>query len=145
VGLTLHLHAKNKAARPESYEVRKSKRGHLATTASNIMHVSGLIVLAFVVLHLIDFRFDLRMPGPVGEEPAERTLRVLHDPITASVYVIGSLLLGYHLLHGFLSAFQSLGVEHPRAVRAARVAGIAFAALVAVGFASFPLWANLLK
>lgn len=131
----------NRKARPEGYAVKRSKRGKGALAAHNVMHVTGLVVLVFILLHLLDFRFHVRFPLD-EENPAARAIQVLRDPVSATVYTIGSLLLGYHVLHGFQSGFQTLGANHPRVMPAIRIAGWAFALLVAVGFASFPIWAN---
>lgn len=141
--LTIHLVMRNRASRPEGYEVKRSKRGAAALTAHNVMHWSGFIVLAFILLHLADFRFALRHPMVEGQSPAHRALEILHDPLTASVYTIGSLLLGYHLYHGFQSAFQTLGATNPRVQPAIRIVGAIFAIVVGLGFASFPVWVNL--
>lgn len=136
--------SRNRGARPQKYAVQRSKRGATGVSAQNVMQWSGIVVLAFILLHLVDMRFGLRFPERPGVTPAERALAVLHDPLSASVYFVGSLLLGYHLFHGFQSAFQSLGFASERMLPKLRVVGILFAALVAVGFASFPFWANVI-
>lgn len=136
--------ARNRGARPDSYAVKRSKRGATAVSAQNIMQWSGIVVLAFILLHLVDMRFGIRFPEQQFVTPADRALAVLHDPLSAGVYFVGSLLLGYHLFHGFQSAFQSLGLASERALPKIRMVGILFAAIVAVGFASFPFWANVI-
>ena len=140
--LTIVMIVKNRQARPEGYAVKRSKRGRSAVTAHNVMHWTGFVVLGFVVLHLMDFRFRLRFPEQPGVAPAQRAIQILHDPVTASVYTLGSLLLGYHLYHGLESAFESLGASNERLRPKLRLASLVFAVVVAVGFASFPVWAN---
>jgi len=135
----------NRRARPVKYEMRRSKQGQSAATPSAVMFVSGAIIFGFLILHLADFRFALRLPGGEAEEPASKALRILQDPISAAVYFIGSLLLGWHLWHGFQSAFQSLGLRHPKFTPWIQKLGIAFALLLGLGFASFPAWACLKK
>ena len=49
--------------------------------------------------------------------------------------------LGWHLGHGFSSAFQSLGINHPKFNQLIRYCGVAFAIAIGGGFAFFPLWA----
>ena len=93
--------SRNRGARPQKYAVQRSKRGATGVSAQNVMQWSGIVVLAFILLHLVDMRFGLRFPERPGVTPAERALAVLHDPLSASVYFVGSLLLGYHLFHGF--------------------------------------------
>lgn len=117
-------------------------------TPSSWMFVSGAVVLGFVLMHLYDFRFEMR--GDIdytgttelhGEQVADafgKAERILATPFTKVVYGIGCLFLGWHLGHGFSSAFQSLGVNHPKWNPIIRYAGIAFAIIVAAGFAAFP-------
>ena len=94
------------------------------------------------MLHLLDFRFRVRFPEQPGVAPADRAIHILHDPVSAAVYTVGSLLLGYHLYHGLESAFDSLGASNERMRPKLRLASAAFAVIVAVGFASFPVWAQ---
>ncbi|HKY64297.1 MAG TPA: succinate dehydrogenase cytochrome b subunit [bacterium] len=143
--LGFQLTIANRRARPEAYEMRRSKQGNTKATPSATMYVTGALVLGFILLHLADFRFHLHNPGPEGEEPFVKALRLLQDPITASVYFLGSLLLGWHLWHGFQSAFQSLGLRHPKYTPFIRKFGVALAILLGLGFASFPVWAYLKK
>jgi succinate dehydrogenase / fumarate reductase cytochrome b subunit len=142
VALTVVLVLKNRRARPQGYEVKRSKRGKSALVAHNVMHWTGFVVLAFVVLHLADFRFGLRYPDQPGQSPAHRALMILHDPLSATLYTVGSLLLGYHLYHGFQSGFQTLGLSNPRTIGALRLLGTVLAVVLAAGFASFPVWVN---
>lgn len=133
----------NKAARNQDYAVKETKQKAplLAFFPHNVMWITGVIVLGFVLLHLADFRLELRNKGPEGEEPFDKAVRLLHDPITFGGYIAGVLVLGLHLSHGFSSAFQSLGLSHPKYNKFIQCAGTIFAIIVAVGFASFPIWA----
>jgi len=141
----LQTSLENRRARPEGYVKSKSKQDRSPVNASAIMFVSGAIILGFVILHLADMRFALRLAGPAEEDPASRTFRVLQNPISATVYFFGSIFLGYHLWHGFQSVFQTFGLRHPRYTPLIRGFGIFLAILLALGFASFPVWANLKK
>ena len=110
------------------------------------MFISGAIVLGFLVLHVIDFKFGLRTDvdyASYGEDEAGKGLAILQTPLTAIVYSIGTVVLGFHLAHGVSSAFQSLGANHPKYESLIRWGGILFAAVIAVGFASFPALYNL--
>ncbi len=155
IGLALLTQRDNQAARPHDYAMKQSKIGQptLAQPASAVMYVTGIVVLGFILLHLIDFRFELRNrreltinPASVAamhmaEQPFDKARRLLADPLTCAVYLLGSVVLGYHLLHGFQSAFQSLGWNHPKYTPLIKNLGAAFAVIVALGFASFPIWA----
>jgi len=97
--------------------------------------------LLFLLLHLSDFRFELRNPSVAALSPFEKAQVLLRDPLTAIVYIIGTAALGYHVSHGLQSAFQTLGLNHPKYTGAIRAASRAFGLIVALGFGSFPLWA----
>ena len=140
--LTIALVLRNRKARPQGYAVKRSKRGKSAVVAHNVMHWTGFVVLAFILLHLLDFRFGVRYADDPAMPRAHRALMVLHDPLSASLYTIGSLLLGYHLYHGINSAFETLGAGNSRVTPYVRGLGATFALIVAVGFASFPIWVN---
>ena len=145
IALTILLVVRTRRARPAGYAALRSKQGKPRFSPSKTMAISGVIVLVFLALHLIDFRFGLRLPGPTGEGEFDRTLRILQHPVTLVTYTIGSLLVGYHVNHGFQSAFQSLGANHPKFSPLIKRAGLIFSVAVALGFASFPIWANVIK
>ena len=137
------------AARPIGYREKQSKlSGGLTFQPHNFMFVTGVIVLGFVLLHLSDMRMaelDLRLKFNPSATPAENAERVLRDPISATVYILGSLVLGFHLLHGFQSAFRSLGLNHPKYTPAIEKLGVVFSIVIAVGFASLPVYYFILK
>jgi len=137
----------NTDARPVGYALQRSKQeqGPISQPASSVMMATGVVVLLFVLLHLADFKFELRNAGPAGEEPYAKAVRLLKDPITCIGYILGTLVLGYHVLHGFQSAFQSLGLNHPKYTPLIKQASFAFAILVGLGFASLPLWFGMIS
>ena len=120
---------------------------------SNWMFVSGAVVLGFVLLHLFDFTLELRSDSKIdyeattdlhGEQVKDaygKAVAILKTGPSFIVYLIGCLFLGWHLGHGFSSAFQSLGINHPKWNPIIHYGGIAFAIIVAGGFGFFPLWA----
>lgn len=142
IGLSLKLTQENQSARPVGYEMKQSKlpEAPLVKPAHDIMFGTGIVILLFLILHLADFKFGVRGIAPDGETPFEKALRVLKDPLTFAVYIIGSLVLGYHVLHGFQSAFQSLGLNHPKYTPTIKKLSVVFALVVALGFGSFPLY-----
>jgi succinate dehydrogenase / fumarate reductase, cytochrome b subunit len=137
----------NRKARPDDYLLKVSKidKSPLAAPPSNVMVASGIIVLLFLMLHLSDFKLELRNPGPAGELPFDKAVRLLHDPVTWITYVVGSVVLGYHLSHGFQSAFQTLGFNHPKYSCGVRKVSVVLAFVIGAGFASFPIWATGVK
>jgi succinate dehydrogenase / fumarate reductase cytochrome b subunit len=138
----------NDDARPVGYAMRRSKmdEGPLAAAASSVMFGTGIMVLLFLLLHLSDFKYGLRHRQETANlEPYAKAIVVLRDPITFVVYLVGSAVLGYHVLHGVESAFQTLGLNHPRYTPIVKFLSLIFAITVAVGFGSFPLWAMAFK
>jgi succinate dehydrogenase / fumarate reductase cytochrome b subunit len=136
-------HRENLRARPIGYAMRQSKLPPtlLAKPASAVMFPTGVMVGLFLLLHLSDFRFELRNPAVAEMSAFDKATILLRDPITAIGYILGSLALGYHVLHGFRSAAQTLGFNHPKYNSLIKWISTAFALLVSLGFGSFPLWA----
>jgi succinate dehydrogenase / fumarate reductase cytochrome b subunit len=133
LALGIRLALDNRDARPKRY---KGLEAHgERSLASLTMPVTGVLVLVFVVVHLLDFRLAERSPEGLAAMVVQR----LRAPLSAAVYVVGVVALGVHLWHAFQSAFQSLGLFQPRYRGAVRNAGRAFAVAIALGFAAFPL------
>jgi succinate dehydrogenase / fumarate reductase cytochrome b subunit len=132
----------NTSARPIGYADKRSKlKGETMVHAHNFMFVTGVIVLGFTLLHLSDMRFahlNLRLKYDSSMLPAEHAMHVLRDPISATVYLLGSLVLGVHLSHGFQSAFKSLGLNHPKYTPILGKLSVLFAIVIGLGFAWMP-------
>ena len=132
----------NYKARTESYVLKQTKVPGRIIGANSWMFASGAVVLGFVILHLIDLRFaGLRSSIKYLEEsdpeaPFRNTVAVLSNPISRAVYFVGVIILGVHLSHGFASAFQSLGLNHPKYTPLIKILGKIFAVVIAIGFAS---------
>ena len=114
------LSAQNKAARPVGYG-NYNPVG--SSYASRTMLMSGLIIAAFIVYHLLHYTFVVQAINGTGQNFAE-----LHDsqgrhdiyrmmilgfrqPIVSLFYVVGIALLCLHLSHGVSAMFQSLGLK----------------------------------
>ena len=121
------------------------------------MAISGSIVLAFLVLHMVDMRFGLRetldptfaYATPFSDEDEtgrekvlmyERVVDVLRTPLSFVAYTVGTVLLGFHLSHGASSWFRSLGLEVYGLGGPLKKAGVVLAVAVGLGFASIPLY-----
>lgn len=142
--LAFRTSRENRAARSTSYAVKASKidggSPNSLARADTWMLVSGGVVLLFLILHLVDMRLELRPDIDYSNaSPFERTVRVLRTPLTCLGYLAGSLFLGLHVSHGFASAFQSLGVNHPKWTPWIQIIALIFAIVIALGFASFPV------
>ncbi len=131
----------NYRARRDFYVLKQSKVPGRIIGANSWMFASGSVVLGFVILHLIDLRLGLRsslqyLPETDLEAPFKNTLAAISDPISRVVYFVGVIVLGVHLSHGFASAFQSLGLNHPKYTPLIKIIGKIFGVIIAVGFAS---------
>lgn len=142
---TVRLYAGSKSARPVPY-ARKERAGHTSrkTVASSTMILSGIIVFAFVILHLRAFKFGAWYESPEGLRDLYRLqLEVFSKPGYVAFYMISMVVIGFHLWHGVASAAQSLGVDHPRYTPRILWVGRALAVLIAGGFFILPLYTYL--
>lgn len=143
----------NSQSRLDQYAMKQSKqpRGNLATNPSAWMFGSGAVILGFVILHLIDMKFQARGSAiPYLDEhdpnaPYANAVAVLSNPISRVIYTLGVIVLGFHLSHGVSSAFQSLGLNHPKYTPLIKWIGRIFAVAIVVGFASLPILIPSLK
>jgi succinate dehydrogenase / fumarate reductase cytochrome b subunit len=146
---TVTMWMKNKAARPIAYE-KKELAGHTSrkSLASSTMIASGLIILVFVIVHVKQFKFGTfyLAAGSDSIRDLYRTeVEVFRNPLWVVFYVLGTLLVGLHLRHGISSAFQSLGLDHPRYTRRLVWWGIALAVVIAGGLGVIPIWVYFTK
>jgi len=133
--IALKLSVENREARRSRYVIRSS-RGQ-SNAASLSMLITGSLILIYLVKHVFfDFRFD----GGYQDEPALTVKRTLASPLNGFFYLAAMGILGLHLAHGFRSAFQSLGLSHPKLDPLLDRGGIALAVILAVGFAAFPIY-----
>lgn len=134
-----------KKARPEDY-VKKGNAGGASkkTVASSTMIWTGVIIFVFLIIHLKTFKFGphytTTVDGVVMRDLYTLVWEVFQKPLYVIWYVAALILLGFHLRHGFWSAFQSLGVHHPRYTPLIYGVGIFVAVILAVGFIGIPIY-----
>ena len=133
------LEIQNRKARgPVAYAMNKPQEN--STWSSRNMIWSGLAILAFLVLHLIDFWFPemnykyIAAELPNAERYHEELMHKFQNPWRVLAYVIAFFLLMMHLLHGFQSAFQSIGARHRKYTPFIKSFGKVFAIAIPVGF-----------
>lgn len=150
--LAMRLTIENREARKKRYAEKHTKLYDRNFAPAELsperwMFISGAIVLGFLILHLADFTFEVRpgieYAGSDGSsvEPFDKAVQILKNPVSAVVYLVGSIVLGFHLAHGVLSAFRSLGLSHPSYNGLVKWGGVIFAIVIAGGFAFFVPWA----
>jgi succinate dehydrogenase / fumarate reductase cytochrome b subunit len=137
IALALRVSNENRDARRIGYGVRSSMGAK--TIASSTMIVTGSIVLIFLIVHLADFRIGKMFSDASPFSLAAMVRRRLHEPLGAAIYLAGVAALGVHLRHAFRSAFQTLGVNHPKLNPILVYVGWALAVILAAGFAAFPI------
>lgn len=142
VYLTLSLARDNRRARPTRYVRWRAQ----TSGASRFMAVSGLLILAFVVYHLLHFTFGVIQVDRAHLVDASGRLDVyamvvqsFRNPWVALSYVVAMVLIGVHLVHGTVSAFQTLGVYHESYVGPIRVACLLLVVAIVAGSASIPV------
>jgi succinate dehydrogenase / fumarate reductase cytochrome b subunit len=131
------LEYQNNKARPISYV--KNNGAANATWASRNMIITGLVVLAFMLLHFYDFWVPEMVYKYVDVKPLDETryfAELTHkfvSPVRTGIYAISFVLLALHLWHGFNSSFQSVGFNNKYS-KSLHKLGYAFAVVVPVGF-----------
>ena len=119
VVVALTLTYTNKKARPEAYHAPVKGKKARASLASRTMILQGTILLAFIVIHLIQFKFGphYSVSYETGK-PIRDFFRVVVELFRNPLYVLGYLfclfLLGMHLKHGVFSLLQSFGFRSER-------------------------------
>jgi succinate dehydrogenase / fumarate reductase cytochrome b subunit len=138
----------NRRARPAPYEERRSAGGRSRRSwASMTMIYSGALVAVFVVVHVDHFKFGPAEAEGYVQVAGDETIRDLRrlvietfqDPVWTAWYVVVMAVLGLHLWHAFASAFQSLGIAHPRYEAAILLVGKVVAVAIAGGFIAIPM------
>jgi succinate dehydrogenase / fumarate reductase cytochrome b subunit len=115
------------------------------------MLVLGALVLVFLVMHIIDFYWVIKFKphematALVGGQEMENTYELVSGLFKTSalyciLYVVGGVLLGIHLTHGFWSAFQTLGLSNKNWLTRLQFVGKIYAVIIAAGFSAIPLY-----
>ncbi len=141
--LALFLTFKNWSSRSNKYAKNPEVKAK-ASLSSRTMGFQGLVIFAFVILHLLTFKFgthhEVVYDGQTVRDLHKLVLEVFAQPIYVVGYVFTLILMFGHLAHGFGSVFQSLGFSRVR--YGSIIDGISFVySLVVVGgFISQPLY-----
>ncbi|MBE0424658.1 MAG: succinate dehydrogenase cytochrome b subunit [Lutibacter sp.] len=142
MGFVLEL--KNKKSRSVKY-VKYNGAANASWMSRNMIY-SGLVILAFIVLHFIDFWFpemNHKYIEFLPEDPNRYFLELqakFTDPLRVGAYVIAFVLLSLHLMHGFQSAFQSVGFNNKKYTPAIKKLGTLYAVIIPLGFIIIALY-----
>ena len=148
-GLLLHiiqsliLTIDNRKARPVGYA--KVDGAANSSWYSRSMGLLGTLLLIFLIVHLVHFWVKSRFTGISGEDANgnENLYAVMQSTFSilwvVVLYVLSMISLAYHLLHGFQSAFQTLGLNHKKYTPMIKNLGIGFSILIPLIFALMPI------
>ncbi|GAB6907868.1 Succinate dehydrogenase (Or fumarate reductase) cytochrome b subunit, b558 family [Desulfosarcina cetonica] len=128
----------NLKARPVRYAVNKSAGGR--TIGSATMPYTGVILLAFIVFHLMNFHFVDKTNTTIFAIVSS----AFTSPTYVAIYIVAMVTAAIHVSHGFWSAFQTVGANHPKYMPLIRTLSIVFAVIVGVGFGFLPVYIFLL-
>jgi succinate dehydrogenase / fumarate reductase cytochrome b subunit len=137
--LTMH----NNKARPIKYAVQNGAAN--STWYSRSMGILGSLLLIFLVVHLANFWVKSRFTGLPGvdangnENLYAVMLEEFKEPLIILIYLLGVGSLAYHLMHGFQSAFQTLGWNHPKYTPIVKSFGLWFSIIISAIFAAMPI------
>ena len=145
----------NKKARSKGYAY--SKPGESSSWNSRSMGVLGTLLLVFIVTHMYNFWWKVKVGDlptvNVDGEIIHNLFQLTQDSFTNESwgiflvigYVLAMVVLGFHLNHGFASAFQTFGLNHKKYTPAIKKVGKLYSILVPTLFALMPIWLYITK
>lgn len=140
------LTRKNKEARgAEGYAVKSSKS---SIWSSRNMGILGTVILVFLVIHMRQFWGEMHFGSVPMKTYGDHEVKDLYttcslafaNPIYVALYVFSMVAIAFHLWHGFISAFQTLGLNHMKYNPVINFVGKAFSIIVPALFALIPIW-----
>lgn len=138
VTIGIILFVQNLKARSVPYENDRCAGGR--TLSSVTMPYTGVIILAFVIFHLINFSFVDKSQRTIFEIVSS----AFANPVYMVLYVFVMIVVALHIRHGFWSAFQTIGANHPKYMPALMVLSVIASLIFGFGFGLLPiyLWAS---
>lgn len=130
----------NNDARPVKYKVNHPSAN--STWYSRSMGLLGTLILIFLVIHTAHFWIPNRSNQfATGEELNlyQMMLDIFQNIWVVIIYVLGCFSLAWHLVHGFQSAFKTLGLYHVKYNGAIKAVGLVFSIVIPTLFALMPI------
>jgi succinate dehydrogenase / fumarate reductase cytochrome b subunit len=139
----IQLTLENRAATPDrNVQVKRLKTGF----AAEYMIVSGLILLAFVIYHLLHFTVRVTNPDiyvPLGNQGMVdvyvMVVQGFKSAVAVIAYLVGMIFLFLHVSHGFQSLFQTLGLSNDKSLPVMGTISKLLGLVLLVGYISIPL------
>lgn len=132
IGATLFY--QNFRARPIRYSINKWAGGR--SIGSVTMPYTGLLLLIFVIIHLLNFHFIEKNDTTIFQIVTDAFAK----PGYIAMYVAAMIVVAIHVSHGFWSAFQTIGANHPKYMPVIRGLSIVFSIALGVGFGFIPIY-----
>jgi succinate dehydrogenase / fumarate reductase, cytochrome b subunit len=112
------------------------------------MFVLGSLIFIFLVLHLSNFWFKMKFGEMQYIDYEGIAMQDAYSLVTGKfviwwyvlIYVAGAVFLGFHLLHGFQSAFQTIGLNNQTWRKRWTFLGTIYSVVIAAGFSLIPLY-----
>lgn len=143
------LWRKNRKARgSQRYAVKVTRAVGTNSFAASNMGWLGTIIFIFILVHMYQFWLQMKMgnlPMATYDGQEVKDLYAIVSEAFANIgyvifYVVSMVVIAYHLLHGFQSSFQTLGLNHKKYTPFIKAVGIVYSILVPLGFAVIPLY-----
>ena len=128
------LFVQNFKARSVPY--KNDRRAGGRTLSSVTMPYTGFIILAFVIFHLINFSFVDKTQRTIFEIVSS----AFANPVYMTVYAFVMIVVALHIRHGFWSAFQTVGANHPKYMPAIMALSIIASLIFGFGFGLLPIY-----
>lgn len=154
VGFIIHIiqgyavEVKNRSRRKKGYQIGLGSRG--STWMSRSMAILGTLIFIYLVVHIAQFWVPSRITNNLQEVSYDggrtyihnlylRMYEVFQAPWVVILYLVGVGALLFHLLHGFHSAFRSMGVHNKKYLSLLKGLGYGFSVVVCILFALMPV------
>jgi succinate dehydrogenase / fumarate reductase cytochrome b subunit len=133
----LYLFFRNRKARPNRYVVNNPNAN--SAWSSRNMAVTGTVIFLFLIIHLRQFFLPYRIIDH-NTDLYQVAIDTFRNPYYSIFYVIAMILIGFHLHHGFRSAFQTVGARSPKYYPFIRGVGYFLAIMLPLLFSIIPLY-----
>lgn len=146
IGYSAFLTFTNRDTRPQKYAMVDQRE--TSTWQSRNMFVLGTLIFIFLVLHLSNFWVHMKFgemsyidyDGEMVQDAYSLVKTKFVIWWYAIIYIAGAVFLGLHLIHGFQSAFQTLGLSNQLWRKRLMILGTAYSIIIATGFSIIPVY-----
>ncbi len=145
---------KNKNARGnKGYAINVIRGSSQTAKVAKNMGWIGTIIFVFILIHLYQFWFQMKIGNvamvEIDGEKVKNLYTIVYESYTnlgfVIFYVVSMVVIGYHLYHGFQSAFQTLGINHKKYTPFIKGLGVVYSIVVPLGFAIIPVFMYLFR